>query len=121
MHWTKEDGDWYDGTRMDAWLVQGLRSETQLPRSGRFAVKNSSGEEHIFNVRTKYGLKIPEPDGLYTLLGAVGTGDESPWVVGKIEEPEGKFRKVFAVWMDREDRKRHQSLNIYEVTKTFLL
>ncbi len=119
VHWTKENGDWYDGPRMEACHVRGFADETWHRQRGTLVVKNSSGKKYIFRIVADVGCTMP--DGLYTLLGVVRNKFASSWVVGKVEEPEGEFRKVSEVRMKVGQTKRLQSLSIYEVTTTFLL
>lgn len=123
VDWTKEDGDSYYGPRMNACRVQGLADELRFSRHGQLSVKNSSGVKYTFGIFADHACPIP--DDLYTLLGVVGGSlreARSFWVVGKVEEPEGKFRKVSVVRMEENPNEESlQSLDVYEDTETFLL
>ncbi len=122
VHWTEKDGDWYGGPRMDACHVQGLADESQNRQCGELKVKDSSGEEHTFEICALHEYEIP--DGLYTLLGAIGESffwEGSIWAVGKVDGPEGRFRKVSVVWMEESYTRRLRNLNVYRCTETPLL
>lgn len=90
-------------------------------------VKNTSGIEYTFKIVANHAC--PLYDGQYTLLGtrkneflSLCEAKESFWIIGKIEEPQRKFRKVSVVRMaDKEESERLESLDIYRYTKTFLL
>ncbi|KAK0482858.1 hypothetical protein EDD18DRAFT_1362389 [Armillaria luteobubalina] len=120
--WTTEDGDSYDGPRMDACLVQGLADEAGKSRSGKLTVQGLSGVEHTFRIVANHAYPIP--DGQYTLLGTFYKRSAELtdwcWVIGKIEAHKGKFRKVSVVEMeDDREGERIRTLNLYKSTKTF--
>ncbi|KAK0477509.1 hypothetical protein EDD18DRAFT_1469290 [Armillaria luteobubalina] len=123
ISWTTEDGDSYDGPRMDACLVQGLANETETPRSGKLTIQDFSGIEHTFRIFSRNACPIP--DGQYTLLGTseirrLGQ-TEWCWVIGKVEAREGKFRKVSVIEMGKyPEAESIQNLNLYRSTKIFL-
>ncbi len=135
VHWTEKDGDWCGGPRMDACHVRGLADESQKsPRLadesllwpyrqyGKLNVKDSSGGEHTIDIYAEH--EYPIPDGLYTLLGVIGDSlqvKRSFWVVGKVDGPEGRFRKVSVVTMEESCTGRLKNLNVYRYTKTPLL
>ncbi len=116
-------GCWHCGPRIDACRVRGLADASEHPRYGELIVKNNSGVDSvectIFRIVANHACSIG--DGQYTLLG-VDVLALNMWVVGTIEQPEGKFMKVSVFSMvDDEEAKRLMSLNVHKKTKTSLL
>ncbi|KAK0187497.1 hypothetical protein F5146DRAFT_1206265 [Armillaria mellea] len=125
VYWTKEDGDWYYGPRIDACEVRGLADASNNPRHGEFEVQNDSGVESTFKIVADHTCAIH--DGKYTLIGALHPMSfkirpVTFWVIGKIEGHEGKFRKVSVFrMMDPSEAHKLKILDIYKNTKIFLL
>ncbi|KAK0214206.1 hypothetical protein IW262DRAFT_305967 [Armillaria fumosa] len=125
VHWTKEDGDSYFGPRIDACRVRGLADVSDNPRHGELAVKNGSGVECSLKIAADHSRAIQ--DGKYTLIGALQPTSFKLrpvifWVVGKIEEHDGKFRKISVFRMtNQSEAHRLKILNVYRNCKTLLL
>ncbi|KAK0229239.1 hypothetical protein EDD85DRAFT_140529 [Armillaria nabsnona] len=68
------DDDWYEGPCVDKGLVRGLAAggAENVPRRGKFAVKDSDGTEHALGIIAHHGCLIPE--GTYTLVGTERAG-----------------------------------------------
>ncbi|KAK0435742.1 hypothetical protein EV421DRAFT_1215582 [Armillaria borealis] len=125
VRWTEEHGDLYFGPRIDACGVRGLADASDNPRHGELDVKNGSGVEHSFKIAADHACSIH--DGEYTLIGALQPTSFKIrpvifWVVGKIEEHDGNFRKVSVFrMMDHSEAHKLKILDIYRNTETFLL
>ncbi len=117
--------DMYFGPRIDACTVRGLADPSEDLRHGVFDVENYCGVMCTFKIVADPADSID--DGRYTLIGYVpppNVAERIFWVIGKIEEAEGKFRKmsVFRMANRRESEKlRRLGLNVYRCTTTYLL
>ncbi|KAK0470686.1 hypothetical protein IW261DRAFT_1372396 [Armillaria novae-zelandiae] len=125
VRWREEDGDSYFGPRIDACRVRGLADVSDNPRHGGLDVESRSGVECSFKIAADHSCAID--DGEYTLIGALQPTSFKIrpvifWVVGKMEEREGKFRKISVFRMASPwEAHRLKILDIYKNRKTFLL
>ncbi|KAK0435758.1 hypothetical protein EV421DRAFT_1834451 [Armillaria borealis] len=113
----------YEGPRIDRCTVHGLADPSEDLRHGEFKVKNCCGVMYTFKIVAD--PSGPIDDGQYTLIGYTPppkVAERILWVIGKIEEPEGKFRKMSVFRMaNRRESERLRCLNVYRHTKTCLL
>ncbi|KAK0457586.1 uncharacterized protein EV420DRAFT_1480647 [Desarmillaria tabescens] len=108
----KEDGDYYDGPYIDSCRVRGLSDEStpETPRHGELDVTDRSGENYTFEIVANH--TFPIPDGLYTLIGTSSYPYFRVAVIGKIEGPEKKFRKVSVINMGDEETAKINRLHV---------
>ncbi|KAK0243607.1 hypothetical protein EDD85DRAFT_976291 [Armillaria nabsnona] len=106
---TDKGEDMYVGPRIDACTVRGLADPSVDLRHGVFDVEHECGVVCTFTI-------VADP------AGPIDDAERMFWVIGKIEEPEGKFRKMSVFCMaNRRESERLRSLNVYRRTKTYLL
>ncbi|KAK0457566.1 uncharacterized protein EV420DRAFT_1271405 [Desarmillaria tabescens] len=117
----KGDGDYYFGPRIDSCRVRGLSDESTLetPRHGKLNIIDRSGEKHTFEIVANHAFSMP--DDLYTLIGFFYPPYFSVAVIGKIEGPDIKFRKVSVINIGDREAATIRSLDVIEVTETYLL
>ncbi|KAK0457587.1 uncharacterized protein EV420DRAFT_1271410 [Desarmillaria tabescens] len=125
VYQTDKHGDGYYGLRIDSCRVRGLAdaSSLDIPRRGKLDVNVNFTIKHIFDIVANHGFPIP--DDMYTLIGTAkhsSTMQGVIWVVGKMEGPGEKFRKV-SVFRMANGREAEKLWNIeaHSNTETFLL
>ncbi|PBK59108.1 hypothetical protein ARMSODRAFT_899720 [Armillaria solidipes] len=119
--WMEKGKVIYDGPRIDGCTVHGLADPSEDLRHGE--VKNGCGVMCTFYIVTDPAGPID--DGQYTLIGYVpppSVVERIFWVIRKMEEPNGGFRKMSVLRMANiRESEKIRSLNVYRRTKTSLL
>ncbi|KAK0187510.1 hypothetical protein F5146DRAFT_960093 [Armillaria mellea] len=125
VHWTETYGDSYHGLHIDSCRVLGLADTSDDPRYGYLDIKDGFGVVCSFKFVADHAYPID--DGWYTVV-CTTTYWSSPsmgemlFAIGKIEKPEGKFRKVSVFRMvDVEEVERFKHLDVFLWITTYLL